>query len=265
MPCYLQLVGRLGLEVFLANILSACYPRVSAAFIPSSLWDLQLRGNWKWFLISCFSSGQLWQVCEPVRGHSWDSQPQASCPCPRTGGREGLGAASRSPCALLVPPFPWDLLPRTPCFGDQTPLCWRNPPPLTHLCPTHQPWVTLARPLPPCSQAEQRLLSHVHSLERRLEALAAEFSSTWQKEAMRLERLELRQGAASQGGDVGGGGLSQEDTLALLDGLVSRREATLKEDLRRDTTARMQVTPPWGGTRAVQGWGRGSTLPGTGL
>ncbi|XP_058529331.1 SUN domain-containing protein 2 [Ochotona princeps] len=90
------------------------------------------------------------------------------------------------------------------------------------------------------SQAEQRLLSHVHSLERRLEALAAEFSSTWQKEAMRLERLELRQGAASQGSDSGGGGLSQEDTLALLDGLVSRREATLKEDLRRDTMARMQ-------------------------
>ncbi|XP_077024945.1 SUN domain-containing protein 2 [Tamandua tetradactyla] len=89
----------------------------------------------------------------------------------------------------------------------------------------------------PHFQAEQRLLSRVHSLERRLEALAAEFSSNWQKEAMRLERLELRQGASGQGG---GSGLSHEDTLALLEGLVNRREAALKEDFRRDTTARIQ-------------------------
>lgn len=93
-----------------------------------------------------------------------------------------------------------------------------------------------SRDAAPHFQAEQHLLSHVHSLERRLEALAAEFSSTWQKEAVRLERLELRQGAAGQGG----GGLSQEDTLALLDGLVSRREAALKEDLRKDAAARLQ-------------------------
>ncbi|XP_054362788.1 SUN domain-containing protein 2 isoform X3 [Mirounga angustirostris] len=86
-------------------------------------------------------------------------------------------------------------------------------------------------------QAEQRILSRVHSLERRLEALTAEFSSNWQKEAMRLERLELRQGAAGGGGHMG---LSQDDTLALLEGLVSRREAALKEDFRRDTTARIQ-------------------------
>ncbi|XP_026335398.2 SUN domain-containing protein 2 isoform X2 [Ursus arctos] len=86
-------------------------------------------------------------------------------------------------------------------------------------------------------QAEQRIMSRVHSLERRLEALAAEFSSNWQKEAVRLERLELRQGAAGGGGHVG---LSQEDTLALLEGLVSRREAALKEDFRRDTAARIQ-------------------------
>uniref|UniRef100_A0A8B9WA96 Sad1 and UNC84 domain containing 2 n=1 Tax=Bos mutus grunniens TaxID=30521 RepID=A0A8B9WA96_BOSMU len=90
----------------------------------------------------------------------------------------------------------------------------------------------------PHFQAEQRILSRVHSLERRLDALAAEFSSSWQKEAMRLERLELQQGAGGQGG--GGGGLSHEDTLALLEGLVSRREAALKEDLRRDTAARIQ-------------------------
>ncbi|EFB26740.1 hypothetical protein PANDA_002522, partial [Ailuropoda melanoleuca] len=86
-------------------------------------------------------------------------------------------------------------------------------------------------------QAEQHIMSRVHSLERRLEALAAEFSSNWQKEAVRLERLELRQGAAGGGGHVG---LSQEDTLALLEGLVSRREAALKEDFRRDTAAWIQ-------------------------
>ncbi|KAK2121612.1 Sad1 and UNC84 domain-containing protein, partial [Saguinus oedipus] len=85
--------------------------------------------------------------------------------------------------------------------------------------------------------AEQHVLSRVHSLERRLEALAAEFSSNWQKEAMRLERLELRQGTPAQGGS---GGLSHEDTLALLEGLVSRREAALREDFRRETAARIQ-------------------------
>lgn len=97
-----------------------------------------------------------------------------------------------------------------------------------------------AHPLffPLAHQAEQRILSRVHSLERRLEALAADFSSNWQKEAIRLERLELRQGAAAHGG---GSSLSHEDALSLLEGLVSRREAALKEDLRRDTVAHIQV------------------------
>lgn len=93
-----------------------------------------------------------------------------------------------------------------------------------------------SRDASPHFQAEQRILSRVHSLERRLETLAAELSANWQKEAMRLERLELRQGAAA--GE--GGSLSHEDTLALLEGLVSRREAALKEDFRRDTAARIQ-------------------------
>ncbi|XP_075409689.1 SUN domain-containing protein 2 [Tenrec ecaudatus] len=84
-------------------------------------------------------------------------------------------------------------------------------------------------------QTEQRILSRVHSLERRLEALASEFSSTWQKEALRLERLELRQGSAGQGG-----GLSHEDTLRLLEGIVNRREAALKEDFRRDMATHIQ-------------------------
>lgn len=81
----------------------------------------------------------------------------------------------------------------------------------------------------------------MHILERRLEALATEFSSKWQRESIRLDRLELQQGTAGQGG---GSGLSYEDTLALLEGLVSRREAALKEDFRRDTAARIQVRGP---------------------
>ncbi|XP_030104362.1 SUN domain-containing protein 2 isoform X1 [Mus musculus] len=100
-----------------------------------------------------------------------------------------------------------------------------------------QPEVWESRDASQHFQAEQRVLSRVHSLERRLEALAADFSSNWQKEAIRLERLELRQGAAGHGG---GSSLSHEDALSLLEGLVSRREATLKEDLRRDTVAHIQ-------------------------
>ncbi|XP_074247446.1 SUN domain-containing protein 2 isoform X1 [Saimiri boliviensis] len=99
----------------------------------------------------------------------------------------------------------------------------------------HEGWES--RDSSPHFQAEQHVLSRVHSLERRLEALAAEFSSNWQKEAMRLERLELRQGTPAQGGS---GGLSHEDTLALLEGLVSRRETALREDFRRETAARIQ-------------------------
>ncbi|KAK2496219.1 hypothetical protein MC885_012918 [Smutsia gigantea] len=99
----------------------------------------------------------------------------------------------------------------------------------------HEVWGS--RDSSPHFQAEQRILSRLHAVERRLEALTAEFSSNWQKEAMRLERLELRQGVT---GERGGGSLSHEDTLALLEGLVSRREAALREDFRRDTAARIQ-------------------------
>lgn len=70
---------------------------------------------------------------------------------------------------------------------------------------------------------------------------------------MRLERLELRQGAAGEGS---GRGLNQEDTLALLEGLVSRREAALKEDFRRDTAARIQVREElWALLKLSAAWG----------
>ncbi|XP_072512263.1 SUN domain-containing protein 2-like [Notamacropus eugenii] len=88
----------------------------------------------------------------------------------------------------------------------------------------------------PYFQAEQHVLSKVHALERRLETLASEYSARWQKEAIRLEFLEL-QGASGNGG---GKSLSHEDILTLLEGLMSRWEPTLKEDFRRDTTAHIQ-------------------------
>ncbi|XP_072512255.1 SUN domain-containing protein 2-like [Notamacropus eugenii] len=88
----------------------------------------------------------------------------------------------------------------------------------------------------PYFQAEQHVLSKVHALERRLETLASEYSARWQKEAIRLELLEL-QGASGNGG---GKSLSHEDILTLLEGLMRRWEPTLKEDFRRDTTAHIQ-------------------------
>ncbi|XP_030402310.1 SUN domain-containing protein 2 [Gopherus evgoodei] len=66
-------------------------------------------------------------------------------------------------------------------------------------------------------RAEQQILSQFQSLEKRFQTLEAE--------ASRLEKLELQRGVAA------GGGLSHEATLTLLEGLVSRREAALKEDL----------------------------------
>ncbi|XP_072506725.1 SUN domain-containing protein 2-like [Notamacropus eugenii] len=88
----------------------------------------------------------------------------------------------------------------------------------------------------PYFQAEQHVLSKVHALERRLETLASEYSARWQKEAIRLELLEL-QGASGNGG---GKSLSHEDISTLLEGLLSRWEPTLKKDFRRDTTAHIQ-------------------------
>ncbi|KAM9173062.1 SUN domain-containing protein 2 isoform 1-T2 [Pangshura tecta] len=66
-------------------------------------------------------------------------------------------------------------------------------------------------------RAEQQILSRFQSLEKRFQTLEAE--------ASRLEKLELQRGVTA------GGGLTHEATLMLLEGLVSRREAALKEDL----------------------------------
>ncbi|NXT94917.1 SUN2 protein, partial [Anhinga rufa] len=75
-------------------------------------------------------------------------------------------------------------------------------------------------------QGEHRLLARFQALEKRFEALEAEVS-----------RWELRQGAAVV---AAGGELPPGDLLVLLEGLVNRREAGLKEHLRTDMTSHLQ-------------------------
>lgn len=76
-------------------------------------------------------------------------------------------------------------------------------------------------------QGEHRLLARFQALEKRFKALEAEVSQ-W----------ELRRGAAA----VAAGGESPPgDVLALLEGLVSRRDAGLKEHLLTDVTSHLQV------------------------
>lgn len=94
-------------------------------------------------------------------------------------------------------------------------------------------------PAPP-HQARQRILSRVHSLGRRLDALAARvLVQLAKRRPCGWSAMELQQGAGRQ--EVEAVALSHGDALALLEGLVSRHEAALKEDLRRDTAARIQV------------------------
>uniref|UniRef100_A0A8D0LAJ3 SUN domain-containing protein n=1 Tax=Sphenodon punctatus TaxID=8508 RepID=A0A8D0LAJ3_SPHPU len=70
--------------------------------------------------------------------------------------------------------------------------------------------------------AEQQIVSRLQALERRFEALEAEAS-----------HLALQRTAA-------GGGLAHGDTLALLEGLVSRREAALRDDFHKDRAVHIQ-------------------------
>ncbi|NXI51214.1 SUN2 protein, partial [Chloroceryle aenea] len=73
---------------------------------------------------------------------------------------------------------------------------------------------------------EHRFLARFQALERRFEALEAEVS-----------RWELRQGAAAVAAE---GETPLGDVLALLEGLVSRRDAGLKEQLHTDVTRHLQ-------------------------
>uniref|UniRef100_A0A8C3U9W4 Sad1 and UNC84 domain containing 2 n=1 Tax=Catharus ustulatus TaxID=91951 RepID=A0A8C3U9W4_CATUS len=75
-------------------------------------------------------------------------------------------------------------------------------------------------------QGGHRLLARFQSLEKRFEALEAE-----------LSRWELRHGAAAV---TAGGEPPPGDILALLEGLVSRRDAGLKERLRTDMANHLQ-------------------------
>ncbi|KFO95973.1 SUN domain-containing protein 2 [Calypte anna] len=107
---------------------------------------------------------------------------------------------------LSLPVFPWwgagkHSSSQVPAAGDLTAL-------------DQGPW------------AEHRLLTRFQSLEKRFEALEAEVS-----------RWELQRGAAAV---AAGGGPPPGDILALLEGLVSRRDAGLKEHLRTDVTNHIQ-------------------------
>ncbi|KAF4799076.1 SUN domain-containing protein 2 [Turdus rufiventris] len=75
-------------------------------------------------------------------------------------------------------------------------------------------------------QGGHRLLARFQSLEKRFEALEAE-----------LSRWELRHGAAAV---TAGGEPPPGDILALLEGLVSRRDAGLKKHLRTDMANHFQ-------------------------
>ncbi|XP_035407738.1 SUN domain-containing protein 2 isoform X3 [Cygnus atratus] len=74
-------------------------------------------------------------------------------------------------------------------------------------------------------RGEQRLLARFQALEKRFEALEAEVS-----------RWELRRGAAAAMGSEPPPG----DILGLLEGLLSRREAGMKEQLRGDMAGHLQ-------------------------
>ncbi|NWI20951.1 SUN2 protein, partial [Crypturellus soui] len=71
---------------------------------------------------------------------------------------------------------------------------------------------------------EQQLLARFQALEKRLKALEAEAS-----------RWELQRGAVAAGGE-----LKQGDVLALLEGLLSRRQEELEEHVRSEAAARVQ-------------------------
>ncbi|NWX52950.1 SUN2 protein, partial [Steatornis caripensis] len=75
-------------------------------------------------------------------------------------------------------------------------------------------------------QGEHRLLARFQALEKRFEILEAEVS-----------RWELRRGAAAV---AAGGEPPPGDILALLEGLVSRRDVGLKEHIRTDVTSHLQ-------------------------
>ncbi|NXY87435.1 SUN2 protein, partial [Alcedo cyanopectus] len=76
-------------------------------------------------------------------------------------------------------------------------------------------------------QGEHQFLARFQALEKRFEALEAEVS-----------RWELQRGAAAVAPE---GETPLGDVLALLEGLVSRRDAGLKEHLRTDMTSHLQV------------------------
>ncbi|XP_029446057.1 SUN domain-containing protein 2 [Rhinatrema bivittatum] len=86
------------------------------------------------------------------------------------------------------------------------------------------------------SLVEQRLLARLETLESRFQALAADLNSWRGEERVRLEELLKRQGGSSSAG----AGAHGEEMVTIMEGLVSRREAALREDLRKDAAFQLQ-------------------------
>uniref|UniRef100_A0A6J0T8F0 SUN domain-containing protein 2 isoform X2 n=1 Tax=Pogona vitticeps TaxID=103695 RepID=A0A6J0T8F0_9SAUR len=74
------------------------------------------------------------------------------------------------------------------------------------------------------SEVQQQVLSRLQALEKRFETLEAAASL-----------LELQRGKTTEGPTV-----SHEDTLALLDGLVRRRESVMRDEFHAETNLRLQ-------------------------
>uniref|UniRef100_A0A8C3KUZ6 Sad1 and UNC84 domain containing 2 n=1 Tax=Calidris pygmaea TaxID=425635 RepID=A0A8C3KUZ6_9CHAR len=124
------------------------------------------------------------------------------------------------PGMLPVPPSPAHHPPSKAFTGS----LWRRQPRGGPHLPGGLHWTL---PLPPQGlQGEHRLLARFQALEKRFKALEAEVSQ-W----------ELRRGAAAV---AAGGEPPPGDVLALLEGLVSRRDAGLKEHLLTDVTSHLQ-------------------------
>lgn len=73
-----------------------------------------------------------------------------------------------------------------------------------------------------------------------------------------MSRWELQRGAAAV---VAGGEPPPGDILALLEGLVSRRDTGLKEQLRSDMTSHLQVRGVGGTRRDGDMWGWALMFP----
>lgn len=105
-------------------------------------------------------------------------------------------------------------------------------PPLSHVLPLGQ-------------QVQQQVLSRLQALEKRFETLEAAASL-----------LELQRGKTTEGP-----ALSHEDTLALLDGLVRRRESVMRDEFHAETNLHVQVSNLQAGPGTLVFWTATPRIP----